>query len=700
MNISRRLKGGSLRVNLALLILLALAPAAGLVFFSDLETRRQGRADAEYRVRQLSRLEAGGVGRQLDGARHLLVWLVELGASEPDSLRAHQLLVRLLDKNPDYANLCLVAPDGHVRVCAVPTPPGFHLRDLPAFRAASDWKDFVVGDYQVEPLTRRASLPLLQPILDEGGRPRELALASLDLNALQKALLEVRLPGASNVLLLDDRGAVLAANPVGVGLAGRPLPEADLRAAALAHDEGFLETRGADGVTRLNAYSVVPGSGGALRLIIGLDRDDVYAGVDLRRSRNLLALTLVSLGAIIIAYLVGNTLFLSRLHVLAQTANRISLGDLGARAEVRGSDEITIVAEAFNEMARRLSEMMAAGERQREQLTGHVNQLVADRTRELDLLNQLGEMLQACHTAHEAYAVIGRHMPLLFPVGGGAVGIITASRNLVEVMAHWGVRPGGGVESVFRPEECWALRLGRPNPVDSFSTGAACLHVPEPRPEAYLCTPLVALGETLGMLHLWDDVPPPPALAQGVAERLALALANLRLRETLRSQSIRDPLTGLFNRRYMEESLDREIRRAMRGHEAVAVIMVDVDHFKSFNDDYGHEAGDLLLRDLGALFKANLRGGDIACRYGGEEFVLILPEASIATARHRAGQIRAAASHLSVTHRGQVLRPATLSMGVAAFPEHGDARESLLAAADEALYAAKNGGRNRVVVAE
>jgi diguanylate cyclase (GGDEF)-like protein len=173
----------------------------------------------------------------------------------------------------------------------------------------------------------------------------------------------------------------------------------------------------------------------------------------------------------------------------------------------------------------------------------------------------------------------------------------------------------------------------------------------------------------------------------------------MRLRETLRSQAIRDPLTGLYNRRYMEESLEREIHRATRRHSALGVVMLDLDRFKSFNDAFGHAAGDTLLREVGAFLRGRLRAEDIACRYGGEEFTLILPDADLEHTRSRADELRREARNLTVVHHGQTLAAITLSMGIAAYPEHGASADELLDAADAALYEAKSGGRNRVSVA-
>ena len=219
-----------------------------------------------------------------------------------------------------------------------------------------------------------------------------------------------------------------------------------------------------------------------------------------------------------------------------------------------------------------------------------------------------------------------------------------------------------------------------------------------------LCVPLTAHGEALGVLSLVAH-PAAPAetlvrLARSVAEPTALALANLRMQDTLRTQSIRDPLTDLFNRCYMEESLEREVRHAQWAERALVVVMADLDHFKRVNDRFGHEAGDQLLRAVGDLLLSQIRGGDSACRYGGEEFTLILPEITPEAARQRCEQLRLGVKHLAVQYRGEPLLPVTISFGIATFPQHGLTGSSLLRAADAALYRAKAGRRDGVVVAE
>jgi diguanylate cyclase (GGDEF)-like protein len=182
-------------------------------------------------------------------------------------------------------------------------------------------------------------------------------------------------------------------------------------------------------------------------------------------------------------------------------------------------------------------------------------------------------------------------------------------------------------------------------------------------------------------------------------EKLEKQLAeNKNLQEKLREESIRDPLTNLYNRRYFYEALSRELQRAERDGQTVGIIMLDIDHFKRINDTYGHDAGDTVLRAVGAFLQHNTRGADIACRYGGEELTLVLPGASLADTQQRAEVLRAGIQALVVQHNGQALAQVTISLGVAVFPEHSVLADDIIRAADQALYQAKRNGRNRVEV--
>jgi diguanylate cyclase (GGDEF)-like protein/PAS domain S-box-containing protein len=323
-------------------------------------------------------------------------------------------------------------------------------------------------------------------------------------------------------------------------------------------------------------------------------------------------------------------------------------------------------------------------------------------------LTELVDLLQSCQRVEEAYQITESILPRMLPARSGALCITSASRNVIEAVAEWGEEPAS--QRSFRPNDCWALRRGKIHAVTDPASAPRCAHLSRLPEGGYLCVPLSAHGETLGILYLESPLGAadssngaeaaverlaPQAAAAG--ERISLALANLQLREALRRQSIHDPLTGLFNRRYMEESLERELSRATRNGQSVALLMLDIDNFKAFNDTFGHQAGDTLLRAFGNFLNQRTRGQDVACRYGGEEFAVILSEASLEGALQRAKLLQEELSQLVVEHAGQVLGKVTLSIGVAAFPDHGRTTEDLLRSADDALYRAKTAGRDRII---
>ena len=329
--------------------------------------------------------------------------------------------------------------------------------------------------------------------------------------------------------------------------------------------------------------------------------------------------------------------------------------------------------------------------------------------REVTLLSEMGEQLHLCLTSEEAYSVIKKFVKKLFPDESGALYIINSSRNFLEAVLTWGDLP---LEPVFAPDDCWALRRGQVNLVNASHSGVLCRHFSSPESVLYyMCLPMMAQGETIGILnirhlktptddgqaHYFEDQ---KQLANTVAEHISSALANLRLRKKLREQSIRDPLTELFNRRYMEESLERELHRAKRNNSPIGIVMFDIDNFKKFNDTAGHDAGDKVLQALAGLMKAQIREEDIACRFGGEEFILILPEMMLDKVRDRAEDLRLRTQALTLTHKNKPLGPITISLGVSLYPMHGATSEVLIKSADKALYRAKNSGKNRVVISE
>lgn len=319
-------------------------------------------------------------------------------------------------------------------------------------------------------------------------------------------------------------------------------------------------------------------------------------------------------------------------------------------------------------------------------------------------LSSLGQMLQSCREPDEAIAVMERALPQLLPDMSGSLALINSSHNMAEPQVQWGPRGPDLVQAVFAPDECWALRRSRPHPDLGETATPVCAHLVHAGVTAghTLCLPLVAQGQALGVLSLTAERVIDASqheLLMTVGDQLALAIANLRLQQNLREQSIRDPLTGLFNRRYLEASLPREFSRADRRKGQLALLMLDLDHFKRYNDRHGHDAGDALLAQFGALLMQLCRDEDIPCRYGGEEFAMVLVDIDGAHARERAEAIRIATSQLELRHRGQRLPVASVSIGMAIYPVDGTTPEELKRAADQALYRAKREGRDRVMAA-
>jgi diguanylate cyclase (GGDEF)-like protein len=363
------------------------------------------------------------------------------------------------------------------------------------------------------------------------------------------------------------------------------------------------------------------------------------------------------------------------------------------------TDGVAITSKDITERKNAESALQQAND----ELSTSVEQLKV-RNHEIAQLSEISEILQACLSVEEAYTVLGELIQPLFPNISGGLFVLSDSKNCVEAVATWSDETFSS-QKLFSPNECWALRRGRVHFVTSSRRGLECTHIYQDSLNAEsVCVPMMAQGEALGVLHLSTQqqgalTSAKQQLAMTVAEQIALSLANLKLHEAVQQQSIRDPLTGLFNRRYLEESLEREIQRSARASKSLAIIMIDVDHFKRFNDTFGHEAGDTVLRELGTFLQKYIRGSDIACRYGGEELTLILPEAPLEVANARAEAIRKGVSHLSVEYRRQPLGAITVSLGVACFPEHGMTGEAVMNAADAALYHAKKEGRDRVVTA-
>ncbi|PYU72197.1 MAG: hypothetical protein DMG52_19205 [Acidobacteria bacterium] len=333
--------------------------------------------------------------------------------------------------------------------------------------------------------------------------------------------------------------------------------------------------------------------------------------------RQTIVIVLLALAVSTVLAAVVSGAVISPIQRLRDAVAQLGLGHMDTRIGIHSKDEFGELAVGFNTMVENLAKA-------HERLKNSMGELES-RNLEACTLSEMEDLLQSCFTLEEASGVIASSAQKLFHGFSGAVLVFSASRNVLEANTIWG--PNTPVERVFSPNDCWALRRGHLHHSGSDDGAVRCTHFGSDSRLPSLCTPLMAHGETLGILCLVTEpnggAPAPISefnvqLAVSVAEQAALSFANLKLREKLRYQSIRDPLTGLFNRRYLDESLERELSNATRKNRSLGVIMLDVDRFKQFNDMFGHDAGDTVLRELGDYLARFIRRGDLACRYGGK----------------------------------------------------------------------------------
>ncbi|WP_459855154.1 sensor domain-containing diguanylate cyclase [Dongia sp. agr-C8] len=347
---------------------------------------------------------------------------------------------------------------------------------------------------------------------------------------------------------------------------------------------------------------------------------------------------------------------------------------------------------------------------------GAVEQVLRRRNADRHQVTEMSTALQLADSRHEAYAIIASFARRMMTEVSGVLYVYTASRDQLTQVAQWS-RKGEAhtFAEQLHPQECWGLRQGsrhdgRAGNSDAGETDAApitCRHLDgEDELGPYACIPIVGRGQILGMLHLRGEILRTRKTAaalddtiERLTDQLSLSLTNIELREKLENMALRDGLTGLYNRRFLDETLERDLSKLQRDRKSGAVLLLDVDHFKRFNDTHGHQAGDEALRRVGTALLASVRASDVVCRYGGEEFLVFLPDCNTAEATAKAEKIRAAVSGTSMTMGERVIPSVTISIGLAMFPAHAQTRALLLQMADRALYQAKAAGRNRVVVA-
>ncbi|MGF1751456.1 sensor domain-containing diguanylate cyclase [Vibrio cionasavignyae] len=326
---------------------------------------------------------------------------------------------------------------------------------------------------------------------------------------------------------------------------------------------------------------------------------------------------------------------------------------------------------------------------------------IHQRTLEIELMHRLANMLAACQNLVEAQRVVEDIVPRILGQLNGSISLMRSSRNQLVNQLDWGEKWPGSKS--FAPDECWSLRTGRSHlSIEAFHH-LSCEHMSSIDNNQTLCIPLTAHGNTIGIMHLYfgqgeiEVEELTTQLAYSVAEHLGLALANLSLQEKLRSQALSDPLTGLYNRRFFEQKLTEHTNNSATSSESLSLLMLDLDHFKRFNDNFGHDAGDYVLKEISSLLKRTVADDEIACRLGGEELAVILPHCNMADATEYANNIVNLIRTLHLEHKGLSLGQLSVSIGVATYPDPASDIEALVKMADKALYLAKDQGRDRVV---
>lgn len=325
---------------------------------------------------------------------------------------------------------------------------------------------------------------------------------------------------------------------------------------------------------------------------------------------------------------------------------------------------------------------------------------------EASKLTLMTTALQTCSSLAEAAEICVWYSQKLLPDTNGILFLMLSSKSELERISSWGTVQ---YKRYIRAKDCWAIREGGQHIVNDPNQDMICDHVKfeNTKISPYFCAPLFAQGEIMGLLYIEFPKFSPSEISINIVNlvnhlsgSIALGLSNIRLREDLLSQSIHDPLTGLFNRKYLDEVFNSNMSLAIRKNLGLAVMMIDIDHFKEINDKFGHQAGDLVLQTVGKLLQNQIRLYNTACRFGGEEFLIVMVDILREDAIKRAELLRKIIEKLDIVYHGELLPTITVSIGLSTFPENASNSQMLIELADKALYQAKDAGRNRVEVSK
>lgn len=722
-----------IRSRLILLVLLCLVPVALVLIHSANENRRITATQAVDSLSTIVEL----IHNDFEDAVYASTQLLTALALTPDNWlretpQCNQNLANINKQFADYNNIFSVDTEGNVICSASGTSGPVNLMDRHYIQNALAGGPVIVGRASQGRVSQEMIMPIALPLYDAAGQIVGAVGVSIGLSQFLSQNQKSHGQGSktlSNVTatLWRPDGTVLARAPDPLSLTGQVARDSDLFKTLIDNlgSRKSLEVRGLDNESRRYAFTQIGAGESGILLSVGLPTTELFVEVDAIYWRTLAILALVSLLVIIAAWFIGEVAVRRPVSRLGHLAEQVSQGQRGIRVgQIFGASELKNLAENFDEMVSHLENYERQQVTNQQELTQAKHSLelkVQERTlaletasqqainrasllekqrRDIGIMNELTDMLQSCQTLDESWPIIGRSLASLFDNSFGTIYTYRDSGNALVQGIHWGQSDVPHLDT-FSPDDCWALRLGRSWLYEPASRHPVCEHVTDNHNEAYICVPMLADGKTLGILHI--ELPAQTEqkqmladLTQAAAVRLALALSNIKLRQTLRNLSMRDVLTGLYNRRFVEEVFDNEIARCRRSNKPLSVLMVDVDHFKRFNDNYGHDAGDLVLKTMGGLLKKHFRKTDLPCRLGGEEFLVILPECDAEAANMLAETLRQKVSEQALLHQGKSLGSLTTSIGVASWPNPFDDESLLINAADAALYAAKNAGRNQV----
>jgi diguanylate cyclase (GGDEF)-like protein len=317
--------------------------------------------------------------------------------------------------------------------------------------------------------------------------------------------------------------------------------------------------------------------------------------------------------------------------------------------------------------------------------------------RELIYLSDMADMLYCCESEDEVYQVVALTCSKLFPSMSGCIYIISNSKNYVQMNSSWGGERSS--KEIFSISQCWALRRGKLNLLSPCNSGLMCNHLIQPVNGAHLCFPLFGQGEVVGILHLYaleEISPEDQQITEIIARTLGFALNNLSIKKRLTHENLRDGMTQLFNQSYMETILEQRLAEAERLRQPLSVIFLDIDNFKSYNSRYGHVTANIVIRGLAKLLLKSIRSFDIPCRWGGEEFVIVMPNMTLETLRKRVEQLRLDIEQMQLKDGDRILQGITASFGIAV-SEPGITVKDFLNRANQAMLEAKRTGKNRIM---